>query len=415
MKTMLLSVPVLCSAVLLAGVGDSESNRADPAHASAVRPAFKTAVAPKPLSEKVQKGLDWLIEHQLENGGFGQGEEARGMRSGPGELKEKANVADTCIAMQALLRSGSTPTRGPYSAALQRALDFVLSEIEAADADSLSVTSVQGTRVQGKLGPHIDTFLASAILAEIDGRVADEIERERLDSGLRKVLHKIEHNQQQDGSWGGGGWAPALAQSVASKGLNRAAMNGFKVDAQVLDNIAQQAERSVGANTGGLAAEGSAGVALYAGSSNLGKLQDTVTTYRQRENGLREAAKSAPTESERAQAKDELKRFEAAETALNQVQDAVVERMDDEQFIAGFGSNGGEEFLSYMNIGESLVQKGDQTWTEWDLSMTGNLERIQNADGSWSGHHCITGRTFCTSTALLVLMTDRQVVPEEAE
>ena len=47
--------------------------------------------------------------------------------------------------------------------------------------------------------------------------------------------------------------------------------------------------------------------------------------------------------------------------------------------------------------------------------MTGNLDRIQNSDGSWSGHHCITGRTFCTSTALLVLMADRSPIPATSE
>ena len=49
-----------------------------------------------------------------------------------------------------------------------------------------------------------------------------------------------------------------------------------------------------------------------------------------------------------------------------------------------------------------------------DDAMTSNLNRIQNSDGSWSGHHCITGRTFCTSTALLVLMADRSPVPVSA-
>ena len=46
--------------------------------------------------------------------------------------------------------------------------------------------------------------------------------------------------------------------------------------------------------------------------------------------------------------------------------------------------------------------------------MTENLERMQNADGSWAGHHCITGRTFCTATALLVLMGDRAPEPSAA-
>ena len=77
--------------------------------------------------------------------------------------------------------------------------------------------------------------------------------------------------------------------------------------------------------------------------------------------------------------------------------------------------NGGEEFLSYMNIGEALVVKGGKEWQAWDKSMTDNLTRIQDKDGSWSGHHCITGKTFCTATALLVLMADRAPVPVAAK
>ena len=38
-------------------------------------------VKAKPLSNHVKKGLSWLIEHQLENGGWGQGEESRQMGS----------------------------------------------------------------------------------------------------------------------------------------------------------------------------------------------------------------------------------------------------------------------------------------------------------------------------------------------
>jgi len=89
----------------------------------------------------------------------------------------------------------------------------------------------------------------------------------------------------------------------------------------------------------------------------------------------------------------------------------VVNRMDDPKFAAGFGSNGGEEFLSHLSIGESLILRGGEDWSKWDKSMTQNMNRIQNDDGSWSGHHCITGRTFCTSAALLVLMVDRTPTP----
>ena len=85
-----------------------------------------------------------------------------------------------------------------------------------------------------------------------------------------------------------------------------------------------------------------------------------------------------------------LARIAEAEKVQGQAQAAIVERLDDERFVAGFGSNGGEEFLSYMNIAESLVVKGGDEWKRWDAKMTANLDRVQNDDGSWSGpplHH----------------------------
>jgi len=85
--------------------------------------------------------------------------------------------------------------------------------------------------------------------------------------------------------------------------------------------------------------------------------------------------------------------------------------VNDKDFVNGFGSNGGEVFLSYLNIGEAMVIHGDAKFSEWDSKMTENLVRVQNDDGSWSGHHCITGKTFCTSAALMVLMVDRTTTP----
>src|SRR5438552_193931 len=46
---------------------------------------WTTAIEPKPLSKSVKKGLDWLVEHQLPSGGWGQGEESLQMRGSGGE------------------------------------------------------------------------------------------------------------------------------------------------------------------------------------------------------------------------------------------------------------------------------------------------------------------------------------------
>ena len=54
-----------------------------------------------------------------------------------------------------------------------------------------------------------------------------------------------------------------------------------------------------------------------------------------------------------------------------------------------------------MNIAESLAVTSDEAWRRWDSGMAENLNRVQNADGSWTGNHCITGRTFCTAAVFL--------------
>ena len=70
------------------------------------------------------------------------------MGGAPGD---NANVGDTCIAVLALLRAGSTAGTGEYATNIRRGVDFICESIEKADEQSLWVTDVRGTRLQGKL------------------------------------------------------------------------------------------------------------------------------------------------------------------------------------------------------------------------------------------------------------------------
>ena len=108
----------------------------------------------------------------------------------------------------------------------------------------------------------------------------------------------------------------------------------------------------------GTAAAGSAGVELYARAASIGVLQDSVNTNATLERELKTKSETARDESERDQARKELTQIGDAKRVNQEAQAALLGRLDDAQFVAGFGSNGGEEFLSYMNISESLVVKG---------------------------------------------------------
>ncbi|MBX6312909.1 MAG: hypothetical protein IRY99_08350 [Isosphaeraceae bacterium] len=434
------------------GAGDEP-----PAEESKPPTTWTTAVEPKPLSPQVQKGLKWLVEHQNQDGGWSQGEESPQMGHSGDTVRDKSNIADTCIAALALIRSGSSPTSGPYKDAIARAVRFVRSHIEAADSASMAVTTIQGTRVQQKLGPHIDTFMAMLLMAEVKGRMTDEPGNQAVEVALNKVLGKIKRNQKADGTWDmQAGWAPALAQFVGGKGLNRARQAGTPIAEETLARAESYAKMQVAqmditrASGGSIATEpagkplaqsggygglagpgravsaptatsrpisgaGTAGVELYGRAASLGVLQDSVNTNATLEKEAQKKLAEAKDDKDRDEARRTLSRFEEVKKVHRDALEATLARLDDKQFVAGFGSNGGEEFLSYMGISEALVVKGGPDWKRWDDAMTSNLNRVQNQDGSWSGHHCITGRTFCTATALLVLMADRTPVPVAAK
>jgi hypothetical protein len=385
------------------------------AAAEAIAPATQPAtqpVEPKKLSANVNKGLAWLAQQQLEGGGWGQGDESARMGDSNQKLRGAANVADTAMAALALMRAGSTPTSGEYATNVRRAVEFVCASVEKSDENSLSVTDVNGTRLQGKLGTYVDTFLAGLLLAEVKDAMGDDAANARVLAALDKTMDKIERNQQQDGGWANQGWAPVLTQGLASKCINRAAQNGYAVDEDVRKRAEQYARGNFNAQTGAVAAGGSAGVALYAVAANVQSLKDSDDTNRQRAAQIREALAAPTTRPEQTVVlQRELDDIQANARHLAAATQNVAKQMGDERFVAGFGSNGGEEFLSYMNIGETLVARGGEEWAKFDQSMTANLNRIQNDDGSWSGHHCITGKTFCTSAALMVLTVDRATAP----
>jgi hypothetical protein len=227
---------------------------------------------------------------------------------------------------------------------------------------------------------------------------------------LNKIVSKIEKNQQQDGGWAGQGWAPVHSEALASKALNRAAASGVQVDEDVRIRAQDRAVGKFDRQSGTFDKSGSAGVDLYAAAAAFNAMQESENYNASVKGRVEQQAEGKDTDEARI-ARDRLDKYEENAQSLKATRTAVVEKLDDERFIAGFGNNGGEEFLGYLNIGESLVVEGGEPWSKWDEKISANLKRVQNGDGSWTGHHCITGRTFCTATALLVLMVDRMEFP----
>jgi len=324
-----------------------------------------------------ERAVSWLLATQGPDGGWGQdGGATSHARKGVNLETNQNDVANTAVAVMAIRRAGSYPNQ------VRRGVEFILGHVEKSKEEGLAITVIEGTQIQRKLGPFIDTFLTSMLFSEIDGQMSDAQLNRRVRAALEKCVRKIEAAQMQDGSWNiSGGWAPILGTSMASRSLYQAKAKGVKVrdttmarvDTYTAKNAAKVAESRVVGGRPMAASDAGAGVALYDRAQMLEQL--------------------SRTEADRQRNKKEIKAIE------NEVaQPALVE---------GFGSMGGEEFFSYLNISESLRRTGGEAWKKWNTDIKAKLVKLQNNDGTWAGHHCITGRVAVTSAAVLTLTADR--------
>lgn len=347
----------------------------------------KTAPARVPIA--VDKGARWLASVQGADGGWGQdGGEASFARQGERLESSGNDVANTAVAALALMQAGRQ-----YQPQVERALAFVLQRVEQSPIDGLAITDRQGTQIQRKLGPCIDTFLSAMLLSQVDGRASTPALNARVRKALQKTVAKIEKHQQSDGSWNiAGGWAPVLGTSMASRSLFEAQSKGVAVDAAVLKRAETYTVSALRAAPPPVAS-GAAG-----GRSGGGPLV---------------AASAAPAEAagvalyQSAQALEQLSRTDADRVKNAREIRAIQGQLANAEFVGGFGSMGGEEFFSYLNISDSMKRVGGDGWAKWHANITEKILDLQNSDGTWAGHHCITGRIAMTSAAILNLTVDR--------
>jgi hypothetical protein len=347
-----------------------------------------------PVDLAVDKGVKWLVSVQGKNGGWGQdGGETSYVRQGE-NLESKGNdVANTAVAAEALLRAGNTATGGEYRESLERAVRFILERVEQSPTNGLAVTELKGTQIQRKLGPYIDTFLTSKLLAELDGAMGDVKANARVRQSLEKCVAKIEKNQLKDGSWNyAGGWAPILGTSLASQSLYVANGKGVAVDGRAMDRVEAYSQVTVMPSAGLAPPADRAFVSAAAGSAEVSAASAGVSLYK----GAQDLEQLSRTEADRKK---------------NAVQiGAIKGQLSNPRYVEGFGSIGGEEFFSYLNISDSLHRAGGPEWQKWNADMTAKILKLQNEDGTWAGHHCITGRVAVTSAAVLLLLADREPV-----
>ena len=276
--------------------------------------------------------------------------------------------------------------------------------VEEYQADGPRITDIEGTQPQVKLGRNVDASMVSqfftGILPSLDGRL-----KGRTEAALDKLLLKIQRSQTADGSWSDGGWAPVLQSAMANQALEGAARVGREIDEDVLERSRDYQEGNVQMRPGvagaSMDASAGAGVALYAASSSQ---RATAEDARKAQDAVGE--NEPVTVDALRQAGQSREEAEELYDAYRR-NDATNDMLEGEEIWSGFGNNGGEEFLSYMMTSEAKVITGGDSWDRWHARLVNLFGSIQNENGSWSGHHCITSPVFCTAAVILALTADR--------
>ncbi|MBL9163988.1 MAG: hypothetical protein JNL18_14745 [Planctomycetaceae bacterium] len=308
-------------------------------------------VAVTPAGRKsIDKGMKWLLGAMREDGKIGADENY------PPDL--------SCTAMLglALLAEGNTPYGGPHADELRRVLDAVLNMSNALPRGARRPGRT--TLVQHKIGLNADRFLAAVFLSEIIGETGDADNDVR--QTLERLVQDISDTQGADGTWGNESWAPVLGTVLGWESLRNSASCGMKVDAsaqQVGEALLKQLRLKLQSQEGWMHD-------FYKNASSIRVLYSM---------GYRD---------------DPLYKQSLERTIFTAQKD---ER--------SFKEAGGEEYLAFFLVSECLLQSPGGEGTSWYPLVSDGLMKVQNPDGSWTGHHCITNRTFCTAAALLTLQT----------
>jgi len=366
---------------------------------------------PESVLKSERRGLEWLVKAQANDGGYGAGSHSRQDITDP--LAVSTDPATTAMVCMALLRMGSTLEQGEYKVQLKGATEYLLVNVEKAPKDAMNITALQGTQIQAKLGANIDVALTAQYLSNLAAKLGEQHPMKlRTMRALNTCVGIIQRSQNSDGSVRGDGWAGVLQSSFAASALESAKSQGADVDEEALDLARDYQKANFDVGSGTSVTERAAGVTLYAVS---GSTRNSAAEAREVKEVVAKAkkegrvAEAAPVNEETLQQAGYTPAQAQRMTTSYEVFNAAKGQAQSDDVLNGFGNNGGEEFLSFLQTGESLIIGKDDGWKNWYQKTTGRLVSIQNQDGSWNGHHCITSPVFCTATSLLILSVNNDI------
>ncbi len=312
----------------------------------------------KKSEEAALRGTEFLMKVRRRDGAYGV------------DIGQPPDIGCTSIVGLSLLVQGNTPVEGPRSNEVQKIVSFLLQRIDQMPQDD--ITAQTSTQLQRKIGRHAHSFFAALFLSQVMG---EDSAPEPIRRRLSKLVKTITAAQHGAGHWGGQGtsWAPTLGTVMGWVSLYASHLSGFKVKAtkdKTTEHLIAMMRSKIAVQ------KGSWMHTLYKNAAAIRVLYAA-----------------------------QLENDPVSKKALADVISVVTKDN------TPFSQAGGEEYLAFHLITDTLLQKGGADWKAWYPVVRDKMIGVQNVDGSWTGRHCITSRTFCTAAAILTLMAPNRYLP----
>ncbi len=299
-------------------------------------------------SEKaIAKGTKWLLKTYNRDGGCGE------------DIGTPSDLSCAAIVALALLSRGNSLIAGPLSDFVRKSTEYL---VKATDDNRFAINL--NSQVRADLCGYADHHFAALLLSQVLGQGRDEFDSVR--RTIESLSKTIARGQAAQGHWGQGRY-PQLAAVTGWCSLRAAFFAGLSVEGSA-DATARFLLKAMSASRG----QGNF-FAMASGIRVLYSLEledEDVSKW-----AFAEALKSAT------------------------------------KYFPHFNQLGGEQYLAFHYINETMLQRGGSMWQRWFPIVRDKLIDVQNADGSWVGHSCIVSRTFCTACAMLVLTSPNRYLP----
>lgn len=319
----------------------ADSSRDDP------RPSLKTTPE---VRKAIDSGIAFLVKQQRGDGSFGS-------------AAYRGSVAISSLAAMSLMASGSTSSRGPYSANVFKASGYVLSQSQEDGSIFHPPTAAER--------PMYDHGFATLLLAELVG--ADE--REGLLTTLRRALRTTLATQNEEGGW-----------------RYRPVKNEADISVTVCQMMALRAARNAGLN---VPKETMTSAVKYVESCQN---SDGGFSYRLSEGGISEFPRSAAA----------IVGLQSAGIYEGKVIDKGIDYVMQRLPYAEHFNDKAHYFYGQYYAALATWTVGGDVAVRWHKAIRDTLLAKQDRDGSWSDAIC---REYATAMALLILQTPESLLP----